>query len=208
MQRSLASMVGMPVVTRQGVRMGEIRDALLDPTEHRLVAYDVEWNDDRVLNQAEPLPLSDVVELTADVATVEDEIGTSRGLDRDFTVDGEGVLRGLDHVVDMRVEDGQGKEIGYVADIHFDPQDGSVRFYELMPHRDLSEPADAMMLAPHQDLEFRDGDALVVPATARVALHAKPEPRVDLAMMRQMGIDEPQGDEDIEVSRSHPAAEA
>jgi uncharacterized protein YrrD len=207
MHRSLASMVGMPVVTQQGVRMGEIRDALLDPTEHRLVAFDVEWADDQVLNRDEPLPVTDLVELTADVATVSDEIGTSRGLDRDFTVDGDGVLRALDQVVDMRVLDGKDGVIGVVADLHFDPTDGSIGFYEIMPHADPNETADAMLLTPHQALEFRDGDALVVPDAARASLQVKPAPRVDIAMMRQVGIEEPQGDEDIEVLRGRPAAE-
>ncbi len=208
MQRSLASMVGMPIETRLGVRMGEIRDAFLDPTEHRLVAFDVEWGPDVVLNRDEPLPVTDVVELTADIATVSDEIGTSRGLDRDFTVDGEGVLRALDQVVDMRVLDGKDQPIGVVADVLFDPQDGSVRFYEVMPHADLSEPTDAMLLAPHRAIEFRDAEAIVVPDAARSALRAKPSPRIDIAIMRQVGIEEPQGDEDIEVLRGRPGAES
>lgn len=208
MQRSLASMVGMPVETTLGVRMGEIRDAFLDPTEHRVVAYDVEWGPDVVLNRDEPLPVTDVVELTADIATVSDEIGTSRGLDRDFTVDGDGVMKALDHVVDMRVVDGKDALLGVVADVLFDPQDGSVRFYEVMPHADASEPADAMLLAPHQAIEFRDGEAIVVPDAAKGALQAKPAPRVDVAMMRQLGIEEPQGDEDVEVLRGRPAGES
>lgn len=208
MQRSLASMVGMPVETRLGVRMGEIRDAYLDPTEHRLVAFEVDWGPDVVLNRDEPLPVTDVVELTADIASVNDEIGTSRGLDRDFTVDGDGVMRALDQVVDMRVVDGRDQVIGVVADVLFDPQDGSVRFYEVMPHADLSEPADAMLLAPHQAIEFRDGDAIVVPDGAKGALRAKPAPRVDVALMRQVGIEEPQGDEDVEVLRGRPGGES
>ena len=207
MQRSLASMVGMPVMTSLGVRMGEIRDGYLDPTEHRLVAFDVDWGPDIVLNRDEPLPVSDIVELTADILTVADEIGTSRGLDRDFTVDGDGVLKGLDQVVDMIVVDEQDEPLGVVADLLFDPQDGSVRFYEVMPHANLSEPTDAVLLAPHQALEFRDGDALVVPAAARASMRVKPGPRVDITMMGQMGFDEPQGDEDVEVLRGRPAAE-
>lgn len=208
MQRSLASMVGMPVETRLGVRMGEIRDAYLDPTEHRLVAFDVEWGPDVVLNRDEPLPVTDMIELTADIATVADEIGTSRGLDRDFTVDGEGVMRALDQVVDMPVLDAQGQPLGVVADVLFDPQDGSVRYYEVMPHADLSEPADAQLLTPHQAIEFRDAQAIVVPDVARGALRAKPTPRVDVTLMRQMGIEEPQGDEDVEVLRGRPGAES
>ena len=40
MQRSMASMVGVPVISAQGVRMGEIRDAWVDPAEHRKLVHD------------------------------------------------------------------------------------------------------------------------------------------------------------------------
>lgn len=208
MQRSLASMEGMPVATAQGLRMGEIRDAWLETSEHRLLAYEVAWSDDQALNRDEPLPLGDVVELTADVATVADEIGATRGQDLDFPAGGEGLFRALGTICGMAVLDARGVRIGTIADVHFDPQDGTVRSYEVSTADDPDAPVDVMLLAPHRALEWRDGRALVVPAQAEAALRAKPTPRLDVTLMDELELDEPQGDEDVEVSRAHPAAEA
>lgn len=205
MQRSIASMVGVPVITAQGVRMGEIRDAWVEPSEHRVLAFIVDWEESQSIHQDDVLPLVDIIGLNADVATVDDELGAGHGLELDFPVGGEGFLRAIEQIIDLRLIDDQDQLLGLVTDVHFDPTDGGVHAYEIGPADGANE--DAKLLTPHHGLEFRDGDALVCPQGCLGHFNDKATPRVDILMMRELGLEELQGEEDVEVARSHGQGE-
>jgi uncharacterized protein YrrD len=202
----MASMVGMPVVSALGVRMGEVRDAWVDPVEHRVLAFVVEWEETQATHQGDVLPLVDVTELNADVLTIGDELGAGHGLDRDFPEAGEGLLLAIAQVLDLRLVDERDQVLGLVVDVLFDPQDGGVQAYEIGPEG--GEAVDTELLVPHRGLEFRDGDALVCPAGCAGHLHDKPTLRLDLAILRELDLEEADGEEEVEVVRVHGAAEA
>jgi len=202
----MASMVGMPVISGLGVRMGEVRDAWVDPVEHRILAFVVDWEESQATHQDDALPLVDVTELNADVVTIGDELGAGHGLDRDFPGGGEGLLRVIDQILDRRLVDERDQVLGVVVDVLFDPQDGGVQAYEI--GAEDGGAVDTKLLMPHRELEFRDGDALVCPASCVGHLHDKPTPQLDLAILRELDLEEADGEEDIEVVRVHGAAEA
>lgn len=196
-------MVDLPVQTLLGVRLGTIRDAWLEPGEHRLLAFDVAWDDEQVLDRDQPLPVQDLLELTAEGATVEDELGTCRGLDRDAPDAEGGLLPVLAEVVGRWIEDDAGHVIGRISDVLFDPQDGSVRAYEYVPGDDPEALCDPALLAPARGMRFDATGSLVVPVGTRPL---RPS-RLEIVMLDTMGLDLPLGDEDVEVVRNQPLAE-
>jgi uncharacterized protein YrrD len=203
MQRSLMGMVDVAVQTLRGLRLGTIRDAWLDPGEHRLVSFEVDWDDEQVLTRTDTLPVQDLLELTPEVATVEDELGTCRGLDMHAPEDEGELLQARAAVVGMWIEDEASHLLGCISDILFDPRDGSVQAYEYVPGADPEALVDARLLVPGRGMRFDDGRALVVPAGTR----AQRPPKLDIVMLSDMGLDEPLGDEDVEVLRGQPMAE-
>ncbi|MEB3330469.1 MAG: hypothetical protein VKQ33_14685 [Candidatus Sericytochromatia bacterium] len=203
MQRSLLGMVDVAIQTLRGVRLGTIRDAWLDPGEHRLVSFQVAWDDAQVLVHGEPLPVQDLLELTPEVATVEDEIGTCRGLDMHPPGDDGPLLLARATVVGMWIEDEASHLLGCISDVLFDPRDGSVQAYEYIPGEDPEAVLDTRLIVPGRGMRFDDGRALIVPAGTR----AQRPPRLDVVMLTDLGLEEPLGDEDVEVLRGQPMAE-
>lgn len=197
MHRSMASMNRLPLLTAEGVRMGEITDAFYEPYEQRILGFSVDWEDATAAGVDDILPLTQLTELNADIATVADEIGVSAGLQANLDTIGDNWLAVFEQLLDKPVVDEAGNTIGRLADIHFDPQDGSVEFYELV----IEEQADPLMLPPAKGLDVADGKVLVPGACIEAARkHANP-PSMGIAFLEAEGLEDHVGEDDIEVAR-------
>ena len=199
MHRSLTSLSGLPLMTAAGVRLGEITDAFFEPFEQRILAFVVDWEPDTAtLGPADLLPITQLLELNADLGTVADEIGISAGLDADQAGTAEGWVQMNLSLIDRIVKDATGKQVGHLVDLHFDPQDGSVEFYEVAE----SEQGASLMIAPHPQLELRE-DELVLPIEAIQAARRRGEPGVrGVTFIEAEAVEEAVGEEDLEVSHS------
>jgi sporulation protein YlmC with PRC-barrel domain len=187
----------LPLLTPAGVRMGEIADAFYEPYEQRILAFVVEWEDAAAAGADNLLPLTQITELNADIATVADEIGVSAGLQANLDRMGDNWLPAFEKLLDRPVVDEAGNTIGRLADMHFDPQDGSVEFYEVV----LEEQADPLMLPPAKGLDVVDGKVLVPGACIEAARkHANP-PSMGIAFLEAEGMEDHVGEDDIEVAR-------
>lgn len=217
MRRSLSGMVDMPVLTDEGVRLGTLKDAYIDPSEQRVVGFRVDWEEELLHAGSETdfLPLTQMVELTADVLSVGGELGESEGLAHDFAIDREGLLAAFETVLGRRVYDARGELVGEVADLHFDPQDGSLTDYEItQAHLDES-PAPVKLLHARTGLDLLTPDGtLKLPETAVLQdppprhpdeSESAPDPALAIAFLEV--DEEPVGEEDVESRRetiTHP----
>lgn len=199
MHRSLMSMKDLPLLTAAGVRMGEIADALYDPLEQRILAFLVNWEGEVILGPDDFLPITQLLELNADIGTVADEIGVSAGLDTDLAMSRDGQMCAFEELIDRPVSDSDGNQVGRLADLQFDPQDGSIEFYELMPE----EQGEPLMVPPHAGIEVRDG-LLILPASAvKAARKSTRPPQLGIAFLEAEGLEDHVGEDDLEVSRSN-----
>ncbi|MEB3197327.1 MAG: PRC-barrel domain-containing protein [Candidatus Sericytochromatia bacterium] len=205
MQRSLAGMKGVPVITQQGVRIGTIVDGVLDLSEHRLVAFEIDWEDDQGLERTECLPLQSLSELNADVATIAGELGISQSM---AWVDTEAMPHPLREMLGLPIRWPDGTPIGILVDLLFDPRDGGVYAYEYLPGQALDAPQDARFLRPHRTIRFVPGQMLLLEEASGGVFRTEPVPRVDIRVMTQLGLEEPQGEEDIELQRHTSGSEA
>jgi sporulation protein YlmC with PRC-barrel domain len=205
MHRSVVSMQELPIVSELGVRLGTIQDAYFDPSEQRIIAFSVEWENDLVRGPEDLLPLTQISELNADVATVKDEVGVASGLEYDFQIEMDGVLLVLEELIDAEVSLVSGERIGQLVDVAFDPQDGAVHSYEIAPSQapTLSQPN--YLLSPQHDLDFTQG-ALILPDALKAELIQAQKgstPRLDVTFLDlDDRSEEPQGEADIEASRN------
>lgn len=198
MHRSLASMQGLPLLTAAGVRVGEITDALYDASEQRILAFSVDWEEDVIPGPDDLLPITQLLELNADIGTVAEELGVSAGLDSEAGVTQEGFVAVFADLIDCPVRDSDGQEVGTLVDIQFDPQDGSVQNYEVA----IDGRGESLMVPPHQGLEVA-GDHVVLPADAIAAAHKNPrQPQLGISMLEDEGFEDRVGEDDLEVSRA------
>jgi sporulation protein YlmC with PRC-barrel domain len=199
MHRSLLSMKDLPLMTAAGVRIGEIADAYFDPFEQRILAFRVEWEDTVVLGPDDLLPITQLLELNADIGTVADEIGVTAGLEPDLS-DGtaDGLQLAFVELIDHVVVDAAGARIGRLADLQFDPQDGSVEFYEIVSDHD----DEALMLPPDKGIEMRDSQLIVPPGAMASLRRAKRSPELAIAFLEAEGFEDLVGEDDLEVSRA------
>jgi sporulation protein YlmC with PRC-barrel domain len=197
-------MLRLPLLTSAGVRLGEIADAFYEPYEQRILAFNVDWEDAAIAGTDDVLPLTQLTELNADIATVSDEIGVSSGLGANLDNIGDNWLPAFERLLDKPVVDEAGNAIGRLADMHFDPQDGSVEFYEIV----VEEEADPLLLPPAKGLDVVDGKVLVPGACIEAARrHANP-PSMGIAFLEAEGMEDTVGEEDIEVARIAGSEEA
>ena len=110
MKRSLSGMADLAVLSAEGVRLGAVHDAYVDPSEQRVVGFSIDWDEELLHAGSETdfLPLTQMVELTADVLSVGDELGESEGLAHDFSIDREGLLKVFEVLIGRRVHDADG----------------------------------------------------------------------------------------------------
>ncbi|MDB5099369.1 MAG: hypothetical protein JWM80_3790 [Cyanobacteria bacterium RYN_339] len=188
----------LPLLTAEGVRLGEITDAFYEPYEQRILAFSVDWEDAASTGSDTLLPLTQLSELNADIATVSDEIGASAGLQANIdNSDDNNWLPAFERMLDRPVVDEVGNIIGRLADIHFDPQDGSVEFYEIV----VDELGDPLLLPPAKGLDVVDGKVLVPGACIEAARKHGNPPSMGIAFLEAEGLEDMVGEEDIEVAR-------
>lgn len=211
MKRSLSGMADLAVLSAEGVRLGAVHDAYVDPSEQRVVGFSIDWDEELLHAGSETdfLPLTQMVELTADVLSVGDELGESEGLAHDFSIDREGLLKVFEVLLGRRVHDADGALVGELADLHFDPQDGSLTDYEITQvHLDES-PAPVKLLHARSGVDLLSDDGtLRLPAGAVLrdpsprhpdeSLEA-PDPTLAIAFLEV--DEEPVGEEDVESRR-------
>src|SRR5687768_10125614 len=116
MHRSLMSMEGMPVLSEEGVRLGVITDAWFDPFEQRIVGFAVDWENNMVQGPDDMLPILQISELNADVATVP-EMAPTAGLDYMSEIETEGLVPVIARFVGHPVEFGSGEVLGELVDL-------------------------------------------------------------------------------------------
>lgn len=209
MHRSLVSMQDLPIISEQGVRLGAIQDAYFDPSEQRIIAFVVDWENDLVRGPENILPIMQISELTADVVTVPSEIGVSAGLEYDFQLETEGLMLAIGEVIGKPVGFQDDGVLGELVDMQFDPADGSVAFYEITPAQDTLRDQPSYLLAPEPTIEFQP-NRLMIPEDAKHRLTRQVRQQADamLADQPQLNVafleanDERVGEEDIEVTRS------
>jgi uncharacterized protein YrrD len=201
-------MQDMPIISEQGVRLGAIQDAYFDPTEQRVIAFVVDWENDLVRGPENLLPLMQISELNADIVTVPNELGVSAGLEHDFQIETEGLLMGISQVVGDTVKLSKGEVLGEIVDMMFDPTDGSVAFYEVGPVGDAVTDQPTSLVAPEPTFEFNE-HALVVPDDVKERMTRRAKQREeDPEMTPQLNVafleanEDRVGEEDIEVTRS------
>lgn len=209
MHRSLVSMQDLPIISEQGVRLGAIQDAYFDPSEQRIIAFVVDWENDLVRGPENILPIMQISELTADVVTVPSEIGVSAGLEYEFQIETEGLLNAIADVIGKAVCFQDGARLGELVDMQFDPADGSVASYEITPENDTLRDQPSYLLAPEPTIEFQ-ADRLMIPDDAKHRLTRQVHKQIDALLEDQPQLnvafleanDERVGEEDIEVTRS------
>lgn len=190
-------MQGLPLMTAAGVRMGEITDAYFDPSEQRILAFEVDWeeNEAGLIGPDDLLPITQILELTADTMTVADELGVSAGLDSEAGTTQEGWVAVLATLIDK-----EASPMGTLVDLQFDPQDGSVHAYELA----VDGQDDSVLVLPHAGIEIQDGQ-LVLSEQAVKAARETPRAKLDVAFLEDNGVDDTVGEDDLEVTRSRGA---
>ncbi|MFN3430136.1 MAG: PRC-barrel domain-containing protein [Candidatus Sericytochromatia bacterium] len=209
MHRSLVSMQDLPILSEQGVRLGATQDAYFDPSEQRIIAFVVDWENDMVRGPENILPIMQISELTADVVTVPSELGVSAGLEYAFQIETEGLMLAVADLVGKPVGFQDGALLGELVDMQFDPADGSVAFYEIAPAQDTLRDQPSYLLAPEPTIEFQ-ADRLMIPDDAKHRLTRRVLQQVDQMLEDQPQLnvafleanDERVGEEDIEVTRS------
>lgn len=209
MQRSLVSMQDLPIISEQGVRLGALQDAYFDPLEQRIIAFVCDWENDLVRGPENILPILQISELTADVVTVPSELGVSAGLEYDFQIETEGLMLVAEQIIGKSVVFASGAVLGELVDVLFDPQDGSVAFFEIAPEQATVSDMPNYLLPPDPAFDFSD-HKLVVPDAAkelltrrtRQAIDEGPtaEPQLNVAFLE--ANEDRVGEDDIEVTRS------
>jgi uncharacterized protein YrrD len=202
-------MQDLPIISEQGLRLGAIQDAYFDPTEQRVIAFVVDWENDLVRGPENLLPLMQISGLNADIVTVPNELGVSAGLEHDFQIETEGLLLAVEQVVGDQVKLAAGTVLGEIVDVMFDPTDGSVAFYEVGPVGDTVTDQPTALVAPEPTFEFAER-VLTVPddVQARMTRRAKQqqaegpevEPTLNVAFLE--ANEDRVGEDDIEVTRS------
>lgn len=187
-QRGIRNLMDLTVMTRRGVNMGEVADVQIDPAEQRVLKLSVNWVSDlqQVYGPDLDLPFSQITNFDPHQLIVADEIAESAGLDL-LNYGEEGLFLNASQLLDQPVRTQSGKELGLLADVFFDEDDGAIIGYEVLseePNRDRS-----LILAPSTDLEWRE-QAVVVPDRARtVSISATPDLAQREEAERQAEID-------------------
>lgn len=204
MHRSLMSMQGLPVLSNKGVRLGSLQDAYFDAFEHRILGFVVDWENDLVQGPEELLPITQITDLTPDVVTLGDEMAASAGLEYDWQVEMQGLALAFDSVIGKPVTFATLGPIGELVDILFDPQDGSVEFYEVAPVNATQVELPSYLLSPAPALEFQ-ADRIVVPDELKGRLNTHTATTEGAEEEEQLGLlpeDDRVGEEDVEVQRT------
>lgn len=162
-QRGIRNLMDLSVVTKRGVTMGDVSDVQIDPSEQRVMKLVVDWVADRrqVYGSDIDLPFTQIAHFDPHQLVVAEELGETAGLDL-LNYGEEGLFLTATQLLDHPVRTQSGKELGVLADVFFDEDDGAIIGYELVNERTENTHERSLVLSPTTDLEFRQ-DAVVVP---------------------------------------------
>lgn len=185
-QRGIRNLMDLTVVTRRGVSMGDVSDVQIDPAEQRVLRLAVAWVSDlrQVFGPDMDLPFSQITNFDPHQLVVADEIAETAGLDL-LNFGEDGLFLNASQILDHPVRTQEGKELGTLADVFFDEDDGAIIGYEVTTERSETEHTRALILSPSTDLEWRQ-DAVIVPDRVKtVSVTATPDLALREAQDRQ-----------------------
>lgn len=198
-QRGIRNLMDLSVVTKRGVTMGEVADVQIDPSEQRVMKLVVDWVAERrqVYGSDIDLPFTQISNFDPHQLVVAEELGETAGLDL-LNYGEEGLFLTATQLLDHPVRTQSGQELGLLADVFFDEDDGAIIGYELVNERTENTHERSLVLSPTTDLEFRQ-DAVVVPdRITTVSVSAAPG-------MIQRETEERQEEMDYVFEASEPA---
>lgn len=175
-QRGIRNLMDLTVVTRRGISMGDVSDVQIDPAEQRVMKLAVNWVSDlrQVYGPDLDLPFTQITNFDPHQLVVVDEIAETAGLDL-LNYGEEGLFLNASQLLDHPVRTQGGQELGMLADVFFDEDDGAIIGYEIVDERSESEHTRSLILSPSTELEWRQ-DAVVVPDRIKtVSVSATPE---------------------------------
>ena len=189
-QRGIRNLLDLTVITRRGVNMGDVSDVQIDPAEQRVLKLSVNWVTDlrQVYGPDMDLPFTQITNFDPHQLVVADEIGESAGLDL-LNFGEDGLFLNASQILDHAVRTQEGKELGTLADVFFDEDDGAIIGYEVINERSENEHTRSLILSPSTDLELRQ-DVVVVPDRIKtVSVSATPDLSRREAEERQEELD-------------------
>ncbi|MNR83987.1 PRC-barrel domain protein [compost metagenome] len=189
-QRGVRNLLDLSVITRRGVNMGDVSDVQIDPAEQRVLKLSVNWVTDlrQVYGPDMELPFSQISNFDPHQLVVADEIGETAGLDL-LNFGEDGLFLNASQILDHPVRTQEGKELGTLADVFFDEDDGAIIGYEVINDRSETEHTRSLILSPSTDLELRQ-DVVVVPDRIKtVSVSATPDLSLREAQERQEELD-------------------
>ncbi|MNL02547.1 PRC-barrel domain protein [compost metagenome] len=189
-QRGVRNLLDLSVITRRGVNMGDVSDVQIDPAEQRVLKLSVNWVTDlrQVYGPDMELPFSQISNFDPHQLVVADEIGETAGLDL-LNFGEDGLFLNASQILDHPVRTQEGKELGTLADVFFDEDDGAIIGYEVINDRSETEHTRSLILSPSTDLELRQ-DVVIVPDRIKtVSVSATPDLSLREAQERQEELD-------------------
>jgi uncharacterized protein YrrD len=162
---SASSFVGKQVVTQAGTPVDTICDVIFDPHKHQVLCFIIEpggW-----VGGTKILPWSDKFSITANALTISspDQIVLARSVPRI-----QAVLEKIQVVVGKKIVASDGRQLGILDDVYFDPKTGDIREYEVTtPFQKPGFERKALLEPEEMDFVESDNAILVVsPATTDV----------------------------------------
>ncbi len=175
-QRGIRNLMDLTVVTRRGVTMGDVSDVQIDPAEQRVLKLTVDWVSDlrQVYGPDMDLPFSQIANFDPHQLVVADEIAETAGLDL-LNYGDDGLFLTATQLLDHPVRTQEGRDLGTLADVFFDEDDGAIIGYEVVSERSEAEHTRSLILSPSTDLEWRQ-EAVIVPDRVKtVSVSATPD---------------------------------
>ena len=185
-QRGIRNLMDLTVVTRRGVNMGDVADVQIDPAEQRVLKLAVDWIADlrQVYGPDMDLPFTQITNFQPHQLVVRDEIAETAGLDL-LNYGEEGLFLSATQILDHPVRTQEGRELGTLADVFFDEDDGAIIGYEVVNPETEHMPTRSLILSPSTDLEVRQ-DVVIVPERVKtVSVSATPDLGMREAQDRQ-----------------------
>jgi uncharacterized protein YrrD len=162
---SASSFVGKQVVTQAGTPIDTICDVIFDPHTHQVLCFIIEpggW-----VGGTKILPWSDEFSITSNALTISspEQIVFARTVPRI-----QAVLEDIQVVVGKKIVASDGRQLGILEDVYFDPKTGEIREYEVTTLFQKPGFERKALLEP-EEMDFIESDnatLVVSPATTDV----------------------------------------
>lgn len=167
-QRGIRNLLNLSVVTRRGLSMGDVRDVQIDPAEQRVLKLSVDWVSDlrQVYGPDLDLPFTQITNFDPHHLVVADEIAETAGLDL-LNFGEDGLFLMASRLLDRPVRTRAGTDLGILADVIFDEDDGAVIGYEVVSEASEAAHTRALILSPTTELELQE-EGVVVPDRVKI----------------------------------------